>query len=557
MLDPTKELYYADMDLKDIPVLQVRFEGLVERKITSVVDLEAWLADEHDLNAEINEALAGHWIDLYCDTGNANKREIQKHDHTVVYPLLERYGAELDKKFCDCRFTRELDDHRYSLMRRVRQMRVELFREENIPLAVREQELSGKYSELMARLTIDWEGETKSLPFVRSQLESSNRDVRERAWRALADARQSINPQLDATMDELVQLRHQMALNAGFPNYRDYMFKMKNREYSVQDCYELHASVQRHIVPLWARLASQFQEQLNVDAYRPWDAGPCTLPGVPFSTVTELMDGVERMLGRTDVYFAERFRNMQENGLLDLEARQGKGSGGFTQRLPLSKNVFVFANFDASFNSIIALIHEMGHAVHRYLQFARNTDNDAYAPRAEVNELYSHGMELLLLDKLDTFYQDEQAFRNAQREELLRALTMLLHPLSTDMFEDWMYTHPHHTAQERDDKFLEITKRYAHNPVDISGVESEVAHSWVDTLHYFLAPFYADEYSMSELGALQLLGIRDDPEKAVCLYKQGASSNMNESVAEIYRDTGVVFDLPKRRLGERRHSLKM
>jgi oligoendopeptidase F len=103
--------------------------------------------------------------------------------------------------------------------------------------------------------------------------------------------------------------------------------------------------------------------------------------GSAISTVTELMDGVQEMLSKTDPYFEERFKHMRENGLLDLESRQGKSPGGFLSSLRASKNAFVFANVGPSFGAIITLLHA-----------------------AEVSELYSHCMELLLLDKLDTFY---------------------------------------------------------------------------------------------------------------------------------------------------------
>jgi oligoendopeptidase F len=82
------------------------------------------------------------------------------------------------------------------------------------------------------------------------------------------------------------------------------MFKLKNREYSVQDCYDFHAAVEKYI---------------------------------------ELMDGVQEMLGKTDPYFEERFKHMREYGLLDLESRQGKSPGGFLSSLRASKNAFIFA----------------------------------------------------------------------------------------------------------------------------------------------------------------------------------------------------------------------
>ena len=69
-------------------------------------------------------------------------------------------------------------------------------------------------------------------------------------------------------MDELVQLRHQIAINAGFENYRDYMFVEKNREYSIQDCYDFHENVEKHIIPAWNRLADVFKSKLGVETYR-------------------------------------------------------------------------------------------------------------------------------------------------------------------------------------------------------------------------------------------------------------------------------------------------
>lgn len=163
-------------------------------------------------------------------------------------------------------------------------------------------------------------------------------------------------------------------------------------------------------------------------------------------------------------------------------------------------------------------------------------------------------MELLLLDKFDLFYPEEEEFKSAQREELRRAFTMLFGPLSGDLFQHWMYTNPQHTAQERDEKFYEISKRYGLNPVDTTGFEEEIGMSWIGTLHFIQYPFYDIEYSMSMLGALQLLeNYQKNPQQAVEFYKKGASADYNQSIAEIYKETGVDFDFSEstvKRMGE-------
>jgi oligoendopeptidase F len=555
MAQDTSQKYYQELiDLQDVKGIEDQIQSLLDVSIDSVSDLEKWLKDEKDLLIKIEEAVTGHQVDFYRNTEDADIKSIYLHDQQVIVPLFMKYEAKLNEKCCESPYFNQLDENRYGLMRRVRETKIKLFREENIPLFVKEQELSTKYDEIMGSLTIEWDGEEKPLPFIDSQLDHLDRAVREKAYHAKMSAFRKIKPEMDAIMDELVQVRHQIATNAGFENYRDYIFVAKNREYSIQDCYDFHENVEKYIIPAWNRLAEVFKSELGVNTYRPWDNTAKLMKKQPYTEVSTLMDGVSEMLGKTDSYFADRFDYMRENGLLDLGDRKGKGQGGFCTALPVSGDTFVFANFSPSFFSLIALIHEMGHAVNGYLQFAEYGPIEGYKLRSEVAELFSHGMELLLLDKLDHFYTEEDDFKSAQREELRRAFTMLIGPLSGDLFQHWMYTNPNHTAKERDEKFFEISKRYGLNPVDTTGYESEIGMSWAGTLHYFQVPFYLIEYSMSMLGALQLLeNYQNNPEEAVESYKKGASADYTQSIAAIYKETGVNFDFSAptvKRMGE-------
>lgn len=544
MSQNTSPNYYKELiDLQDVEGVEAQFKSLLAVPIESISDLEKWLEDEKDLLFIIDEAMTGHQVDFYRNTEDADIKSTYLHDQQAIQPLLMKYVAKLNDKCCDSTYFTQLDDNRYGLMRRVRESKVKLFREENIPLLVKEQELCTKYDEIMGSLTVEWEGEEKPFPFIESLLDHLDRAVRKKAYHTMMSAHRQIKPDMDAIMDELIQLRHQIALNAGFENYRDYMFIEKNREYSIQDCYDFHENVAKYIIPAWNRLSNVFKTKLGVDKYRPWDNTAKFMKNPPYSEVSTLMDGVSEMLGKTDPFFADRFDYMRANGLLDLDDRKGKVPGGFCTSLPISGDTFVFANFSPSFFSLIALIHEMGHAVNGYFQLSEHGPIEDYKGRSEVAELYSHGMELLLLDKLDRFYPEEEDFKNAQREELRRAFSMLIGPLAGDLFQHWMYTNPKHTSKERDEKYFEISKLYGLNPVDTSGLEEEIGMSWAGTLHYFQVPFYLIEYSISMLGALQILeNYQNNPEKAVESFKKGASADYNQSIATIYKETGVNFD---------------
>ncbi|MFJ8526694.1 M3 family oligoendopeptidase [Bacillus sp. NPDC094106] len=537
------EKYNEENDYYDAKKLKDRLQALLDQDICSISELKKWLVEERRLSAEVEEVITSRLIDFYRDTKNIHKRDLYLYYQTNIQPLLTKYTAEFDKKFSNCPFAKLLEDEKYGYMRKVRLEKNKMFHEDNVLLTVKEQELITKYKEIMASITIDWDGETKSYPYIKAKLDSPDREIRERAWRALSESHTHVKHAVDSIMNELVQLRHQMALNAGFSNYRDYIFKLKNREYNIQDCYTFHESVEKHVIPVWKHVAKLFKTELDIEKYCPWDISPCTLQTSPFNNFVDLLDGVENMLGKTDSYFEERFQHIRGQELIDVEERKNKAPGGACFTLPKTKNVFIYANFSPSFHAINALIHEVGHAIHFYKQFANESGMQERYLREEVAELYSHSLELFLMDKLNIFYPEDNECKKAQREQMHRAFSLLISPLSGDLFQHWLYTNPNHSPEERDAKYLEISKRFRYSSVDITGFEAEIGASWIESFHYFQYPFYKIEYAISQLGALQLFQIyREDPAKAIALFKQGASMDWNASIADIYQSTGVHFD---------------
>lgn len=277
--------YYSDsINLNNTESLEAQFHSLLQRPITSLAEWETWLRDERKLLDEVKEAMTGHQIDFLRYTSNPDKRDIFLCDQQMVQPILANYQAKSNQKFMDCPFTEQLDSKKYNLMKKVRKTKLDLFREENISLMTHEQELITRYREIMGSLTISWDGETKTYSYVQAQIDHPDKTIREQAWHLLAQARYQVKPEIDKIMDELVSIRHQIAIHAGFKNYRDYIFALKNREYSIQDCYDFHKTVEKYVVPVAGRLSNVFQSQLGVNSYRPWDHGPCTLQGTPFTT---------------------------------------------------------------------------------------------------------------------------------------------------------------------------------------------------------------------------------------------------------------------------------
>ncbi|WP_002147342.1 M3 family oligoendopeptidase [Bacillus cereus] len=533
----------------DFETLKSKLQALFERNITSVLELESWLLDEQCLNAEIEEELTNSLIAIYRDTNDSNLRDLHMYNQNTIQPLFKKYNAKFDQKFKDCPFVDLLDEQKYRFMKKARLVKSKMFNEKNIALFIKEQELITKYRELMSSMSINWEEEQKTYAYVKAKLDNPNRAIREKAWYALCEARSVVKIEIDCIMKELVQFRNQIALNAGFNNYSEYAFKQKNRDYSIEDCYKLHESIEKYVVPIWKQLGSHFKKNLGVKTYRPWDLAPCNLQKIPFGNYIDLLDGIEEMLRKTDLYFHEEFTHLREAGLIDVEERENKAQGAVCFTLPHSKDVFVYSNFSPSFYAINALIHEMGHALHFYKQFNNESSMQERYLREEVAELYSLSLELLLMDKLNIFYKQEGEYKEVQQVQLFRTLSLLMSSVSGDVFQHWLYTNPNHTPEERDKKYVELCKRYQYSSVDIAGLEYEIGVSWLESFHYFQFPFYKIEYAIAQIGAMQLFQIyREDPEKAIAFFKEGASLDWNLPIQEIYANTGVTFDFSEERI---------
>lgn len=464
--------------------LESKLQSLLERNITSVSELESWLLDELRVTAEMEEEITSSLIATYRDTNDRNKRNLHMYNQNTIQPLLKRYNAKFDQKFRKSPFSDLLNEQKYGFMKKARLVKSKMFNDKNIALSIKEQKLITKYREIMSNISINWEGEQKTYAYVKAKLDNPNRAIREKAWYALCEARSIVKIEIDCIMNELIQLRNEIALHAGFNNYSEYAFKQKNRDYSIKECYKLHESIEKYVVPIWEQLGILSKNNLGVKKYCPWDLTPCKLPKAPFQNAIDLLNGVEEIFRKTDLYFYEKFIHIRKTGLIDVEERENKAPGAACFTFPHSKEVFVYSNFSPSFYTINALIHEVGHAFHFYKQFNNDSSMQERYLREEVAELYSLGLELLVMDKLNIFYKQEDEYKEVQRVQLYRALSLLMSSIAGDVFQHWIYENPNHTPEERDKKYAELCKRYQYSSVNIAGLEDEIGASWLESFHY-------------------------------------------------------------------------
>jgi oligoendopeptidase F len=113
-------------------------------------------------------------------------------------------------------------------------------------------------------------------------------------YEKVSNARLAIQENLDLLFNQLVEKRNEVALNAGFANYRDYAFASLGRfDYSPADCFEFHEAVANTVVPIINQQAEKRKKALNLEALKPWDKSVDVLgrmPLKPFETGQELLE---------------------------------------------------------------------------------------------------------------------------------------------------------------------------------------------------------------------------------------------------------------------------
>src|SRR5437667_11581810 len=103
-------------------------------------------------------------------------------------------------------------------------------------------------------------------------LEQPDRELRRQAWELVANRRLQEAEKFEELFDQLVQLRQQIARNAGFENYRDYAFRKLGRfDYTPLDCEKFHAGVEAEVMPVVRELQAERRRHMKLEKLRPWD----------------------------------------------------------------------------------------------------------------------------------------------------------------------------------------------------------------------------------------------------------------------------------------------
>ena len=526
--------------------LEPIFSELLNRQIESAKELEQWLKDKSELEAALEEDFAWRYIKMSCDTANEELLKSFQYFATEIEPRISPYSNQLNQKLTESPFINELDQNKYFVYLRAIRKALEIYREENVPIFTKLQVAQQKYQGITGAMSVTINEQEYTLEQAANFLKDINRETRQQAWETIQQRRLVDKDELNILFDELIAMRHQVAVNAGFENYRDYMFQAMGRfDYTPKDCYHFHEAIEKVVVPILKEQSDKRAAALNLETLKPWDMEVSTSgkPMLkPFTDGADLIDKSIQCFNGIDPELGQMLSIMKVNNLFDVESRKGKAPGGYNYPLAETGAPFIFMNSANSLRDLTTMVHEGGHAVHTFLTAGLELNDFKHCP-SEVAELASMSMELISMDNWNIYFDNEEDLVRAKKEQLADVLKTLPWVAVIDQFQHWIYTNHDHNAADREEAFKQIYTRFGAGFANWDGLEKEFGNAWQKQLHLFEVPFYYIEYAMAQLGAIAIWkNYKENPSKALAQYKEALKLGYTRPINEIYESAGIKFD---------------
>jgi oligoendopeptidase F len=226
------------------------YESLAERPLSND-NVEPWLQEWSTLDELVFEAASMSGVAYTTNTADSDAEAAYLRFTSDISPRVKEQQVKLSKRLIELGYSRDDLD---TMLRRF-QNQIDLYRDANLPLQSEIAKLNARYQKITGGMTVDWDGDEKTLPQLQPFLLDNDRDVRERAFRLGTQPYIDARDELATLFDAQYAVRAKIAANAGFDNYRDYIFHEKNRfDYTPEDCESFHNAVEQTVVPAVERI---------------------------------------------------------------------------------------------------------------------------------------------------------------------------------------------------------------------------------------------------------------------------------------------------------------
>lgn len=541
-----KEYPRTYLDVSFEPTTWAQIEPILlelrDRKLSDLESLELWVQNWSEVEDVLDEV--GVLRDIAKD--QKTKDEDVRRDHLVwqedIAPKIKPFFAAFQKRLIAHPRIDELPSDYAPVLKRFQNEHA-IFHINNVDLDAQSDKLVSDYFQL------------RNAQDQRCDYGNPSREQRESTYFAMVRRQAEDYEALDGILDSLLDLRHQMALNAGHENYRAFRWRQLNRfDYTPEDCLQFVDAVEEVVVPYLRVLDERRANKMGLDVLRPWDFrvdadGHDALH--PYETSADLLNGTRNVAGAICPDFMQAFDFLVDQGLMDVESRPDKAAFvGYCQFLRARRTGFIFFNPKFEHRDIETFQHELGHLFHLHACRDQELTWNRQIP-LEFSEGVANGMQLISgRFWKDVFYNEADA-RRAQALQLEGIVDNLVYTARGEAFLHWLHTNVGHSREERRQAWLACDQRLGHR-FDWSGLEKYHPYMWVHEIpHLFFAPFYWIEYLFGQVAALQLArNFTVDSEQTMAQLRRAMALGNTASLPDIFETAGISFSITPELLRE-------
>ncbi|MBM0067384.1 M3 family oligoendopeptidase [Alkalicoccobacillus gibsonii] len=385
------------------------------------------------------------------------------------------------------------------------------------------------YNQAVGRMEIPFEedGETKLLSAgqLQNRMNSSDRSVREKAFKVNEEAWQKEADVFSQTLNHLAGFRLKLYEARGWTNVlKEPLSYNRMQEQTLNAMWDTITANK----PALYKFMEKKAELIGVDKLSFHDVtAPLPVENDQKISYQEACELIIKHFRTFSPELADFTEGALRDGWIEAEDRPGKRPGGFCTGFPLKKQSRIFMTYDGSMANVATLAHELGHAYHTYCLKEKQPFARQYA--MNVAETASTFAETIVADALVEEATDKELKLSLLENKISRALAFFMNIHARFLFETRFY-------EARKTKSLSVNELNAlmEEAQREAYGEQLSAYSptfWASKLHFHITgvPFYNFPYTF---GYLFSLGI----------YKQAAESegSFEQAYISLLEDTASM-----------------
>ncbi len=383
------------------------------------------------------------------------------------------------------------------------ELSIKTFSTEIIEDLQKENQLTTEYTKLLASAKIEFKGNTYNLSGLVPFKQAEDRNTRKESHTKSDNWFSENHVRLDEIFDELVKLRHKMAIKLGYKNFVELGYaRMQRVDYNQQMVATFRNNVLKFLVPVATQLKNRQSKRLELSELKYYDEGIDFKSGnaKPHGNSDWIVNHATTMYDELSKETGEFFHFMIDSELMDLVNKPNKAGGGYCTYLSSYKAPYIFSNFNGTSHDIDVLTHEAGHAFQAYR--SRNLSVDEYlSPTLEACEIHSMSMELMTWPWMEKYFEEQtDKYKYAH---LTHALMFIPYGVAVDEFQHFIYENPDANPIDRNRAWRNIEKKYLPLRNYDGNQYLENGGFWQRQMHIYRSPFYYIDYTLAQICAFQ------------------------------------------------------